>query len=133
MKTTNEEIRVSLSTEHSDVLEKIQECFEPLNTEVKADYARKSTGDLPMQILIFVGRAALDGMTWDLIKIGVKKIYQKFPNARVTLRDSKNTIYNIKINLKIDVIVVHERRNEFEDIKNFDDMAKHIDSEKDER
>lgn len=49
---TSQQSYISLSQEHAQYLPEVEECFEGLGIETKADYYRKSEGDSVMQILI---------------------------------------------------------------------------------
>lgn len=98
-------IEISISEEHYKNLEEVKSCFDYSEEfDVKANYMRKSMGDLPMQIIVHLqniplkdlvnwgvegfvgGSAALAGKeTYSLLKSGIKKIYQKFKDCSLTI------------------------------------------------
>jgi len=119
-------IHISISKEHEKNVIDIQEIFNDFDAEVDANLVRLSAEDLPTQIMIFLGGAVVSGLTWDLIKTAIKKIYQKFSKASVTIRDKDSIMYTIKNDFTVVVVVVPDRKKEFEHIKNFEDLTKHI-------
>jgi len=118
---------ISISKEHKENLANIEEIFNGFDVEIDANLMRFSAEDLPMQVMIFLGGAIVSGLTWDLIRIAIKKIYQKFSNTIITIRDKDSIMYTIKNDFTVVVIVVPDRKKEFEHIKNFDDLTKHLD------
>lgn len=56
-------IRVSLSREHKEFQSEVEGVFLDLglNVEVSSDFTRLSMGDLPMQIIIFLGGSFVGG------------------------------------------------------------------------
>jgi len=126
MKNNNKsKLHISISKEHKENLVEIEEIFNDFNIEVDANLMRFSAEDLPMQIIINI---VAGGLTWDLIKSAIKKTYEKFSKAGITIKDKDSIIYAIKSDFTVVVIVVPDRKKEFEHIKNFDDLAKYIDS-----
>ena len=121
---------ISISKEHKENLIDIKEIFNDFDVEVDANLMRFSAEDLPMQIMIFLGGAITSGLTWDLIKSAIKKTYKQFSKARITIMDKDSIMYAIKDDFTVGVIVVPDRKKEFEHIKNFDDLTKHLDLEK---
>ncbi|GEM_PF-1909295 len=121
-------LHISISKEHKENLAEIKEIFNDFNVGVDANLMRLSAEDLPMQIIIHLGGIITDGLIWDLIKSAIKKTYEKFFKATITIRDKDSIMYTIKNDFTVVVIVVPDRKKEFEHIKNFDDLAKYIDS-----
>ena len=126
-------LHISISKEHKENLVEIEEIFNDFDIEADANLMRFSAEDLPMQIIIYLGSAIAGGLTWDLIKSAIKKTYEKFSKARITIRDKDSIMYTIKNDFTVVVIVVPDREKEFEHIKNFDDLAKYIDSKTDKK
>jgi len=121
-------LHISISKEHKENLAEIEEIFNDFDIEADANLMRFSAEDLPMQIIIFLGNVIIGGLTWDLLKSAIKKTYEKFSKATITIRDKDSIMYTIKNDFTVVVIVVPDREKEFEHIKNFDDLTKHIDS-----
>lgn len=121
-------LHISISKEHKENLAEIEEIFNDFNIEADANLMRFSSEDLPMQIIIYLGSVFAGGLTWDLFKSAIKKTYDKFSNAGITIRDKDSIIYEIKSDFTVVVVVVPDRKKEFEYIKNFDDLAKYINS-----
>jgi len=121
-------LHISISKEHKENLAEIKEIFNDFDIEADANLMRFSAQDLPMQIIIYLASVIVSGLTWDLIKSVIKRTYKKFPKATITMRDKDSIMYTIKNDFTVVVIVVPDREREFEHIKNFDDLAKYIDS-----
>lgn len=119
---------ISISKEHKEDLAEIEEIFSDFNIKADANLMRFSAEDLPMQIIIHFGSVIASGLTWDLIKLAIKKTYKKFSKARIIIRDKNSIMYAIKNDFTVVVIVVPDRKKEFEYIKNLDDLAKYMDS-----
>jgi len=126
-------LHISISKEHKESLAEIEEIFNDFNIEADANLMRFSAEDLPMQIMIFLGGAVVSGLTWDFIRLAIKKTYEKFSKARITIRDKDSIMYTIKNDFTVMVIVVPDRKKEFEHIKNFDDLTKYINSKNDNK
>jgi len=121
-------LHISISKEHKENLAEIKEIINDFDIEADANLMRFSAQDLPMQIIIYLASVIVSGLTWDLIKSVIKRTYKKFPKATITMRDKDSIMYTIKNDFTVVVIVVPDREREFEHIKNFDDLAKYIDS-----
>lgn len=126
-------LNISISREHDENKDIIKATFEGFDVDINADYMRFSAESMPMQIIIFLYGAFVGGAAWDLLKIGIKKIYEKFSDARVTIKDNNSIMYTIKKDFTVVVMVIPDRSKEFEHIKTFEDLIKHIDSEKDDK
>ncbi len=134
MKNNNKpKLHISISREHKENLAEIEEIFDDFDIEADAKLMRFSAEDLPMQIIIYLGGVVVGGLTWDLIKSAIKKTYEKFSKARIIIRDKDSIMYAIKNDFTVVVIVVPDRKKEFEHIKNFDDLVKYIDSKNDKK
>lgn len=125
-------IEISISEEHYKNLEEIKSCFEHSEEfDIRANYMRKSIGDLPTQIIInlqniplkdlvnwgvegFVGgAAALAGKdTYSLLKSGIKKIYQKFKDCSLTIVCGERW-YQLSENGKIKLTHPFDKSSEF--------------------
>ena len=121
-------LHISISKEHKENLAEIEEIFSDFDIEADANLMRFSVEDLPMRIIIFLGSAIVGGLTWDFLKSAIKKTYERFSKAGITIRDKDSIMYTIKNDFTVVVIVVPDREKEFKHIKNFDDLAKYIDS-----
>ena len=130
MENKKSKLHISISREHKENLTEIKEIFSDFDIDINAGLMRFSAGDLPMQIVIFLGGAIASGITWDLLKAAIKKTYEKFPKSGVTIRDNGPVMYAVKSDLTVIVIVIPDRQKEFEHIKEFDDLAKHIEQKK---
>ena len=119
-------LSISISREHQENSNDIKGIFEDFDVEVNANHIRCTAGTLPLQVTVFIGSAIAGGLLWDLLKLAIKKVYKKFPNSRITLRDKDSIMYSIKNDFTVLVIVVPDRKKEFEHIKNFDDLGKYI-------
>lgn len=123
-------IFISLSREHGKYAEEIENCFKDSNVSVKADFMRFSKEDLPMQILILLSSSIAGGVIYDLLKVGVQRVFNKFKKARVSVRDNNGIIYNINQKGKINILVVPNRAKKFAHIKNVDDLIYHLQDQK---
>ena len=134
MKDNNKpKLHISISKEHKENLAEIEEIFKDFNIEEGANLIRLSAEDLPMQIIIYLTGVITSGLIWDLIKSAIKRTYEKFPKAAITIRDEDSIMYTIKNDFTVVIIVVPDREKEFEHIKNFDDLTKYIDSKNDRK
>ena len=121
-------IQILLSREHRQFQNDIKNCFGSLNTTIHADYARLSAESLPKQIMILLANVVLGGLSWDLIKLGINKIFKKFKDARITIRDSESIMYSIFSDNTVKVIVVPERAFEFKKIKTLDNLIAYLEN-----
>lgn len=119
-------IRIILSQEHEKFKEDVRKSFDGLNVKVEAGFSRLSAEELPMQILIFLSQWALNGISWDLFKIAINRIYNKFKNVKIAVRDDKAIMFTIHADNSVNVIVTPDRLHEFEFIKTLDDLISHL-------
>jgi len=133
MEKNKPKISISISREHAESQPEIEEIFEGFDAHINADYMRFSAESLPMQVFIFLSSAFVGGAAWDLLKFAIKKLYKKFPKSIITIRDTDGVMYTIKLDLKINIVVVPDRIKEFNHIKTLDDLIKHLESKKDEK
>lgn len=117
-----ESLYISLSREHGRFQDDVKNSFGRLDVVVRADYMRFSEGDLPMQVIIFLGSAFVGGAAWDLLKLGIKNLHQKFKKVNVSVRDTESIMYSILPNGTVRTIVVPEREQEFVEVKTLDDL-----------
>ncbi|MFC2696126.1 MAG: restriction endonuclease subunit S [Candidatus Absconditicoccaceae bacterium] len=122
-KTNEEEISIIISAEHADYLNEIEECFPGLT--IDPCYIRKSRGELPMKIIIFLGGAIMSGLTWDIIKLGIQKVYDKFSKKELDFSIKfENMFFSINKDGRVKAITLdHEQ---FSHIKTLDDLYVYI-------
>lgn len=120
--------RINISMEHSRFLPEIEECFKETGIPISASLRRLSAQELPMQILIFVGSSIAGGVIYDLLKAGIKKVFLKFKNTAIVVRDQDGVLFGIHEDEKVDAVVISERRAEFTHIENLDDLLIHLDN-----
>lgn len=111
---------ITISAEHRGSVEDVASCFDG-KFPVDACLMRNSYGDLPMQIMLWIGSAVASGIAWDLIKSGITKIWEKFSNARVTVR-YEGIMFCINKDGSVRSIVAPEREREFQHISNLDQL-----------
>lgn len=128
MEDNRPELNISISREHNENLEAVRRAFKDFNVHIDAGYMRLSEGDLPMQVFIFILKSFIAGATWDLFKIGIKNIYEKFPKARITISDKDSVRYTVRADFTVNVMVVPDRWKEFKNIKTLDDVIKYLKS-----
>jgi len=128
MNNDKPKLSISISREHQENLVYIKDIFKDFNAEINANLIRCSANELPMAIIIFIGGSIASGLTWDLIKLAIKKTYEKFPKSRITVRDKDSIMYTIGVDLTVNVRIPPGKEKEFEHIKNFDDLGKYINS-----
>lgn len=129
MENDSQKLYISLSREHSNNLQEIADIFADteLDVEINADFVRLSDSDLPMQLVIALGEFVFNGATWDLMKLAIQKIYQKFPKSTISIKHSSAT-FTVKKDLSIVTIVIPEKKEEFEHIQKFEDLGEHLSS-----
>lgn len=125
-------ISMSLSMEHAEYVPEVERCFEGIDTGISASYGRKSFGELPMQLLIFLGSAIAGGAIYDALKIGIQKLFKKFEGAGVVIRDSEGIMFGVSPEGKVNAVVIPEQQKEFEHIKTLDDLFAYLSREKNE-
>lgn len=122
-KTNEEEISIIISAEHADYLNEIEECFPWLT--IDPCYIRKSRGELPMKIIIFLWWAIMSGLTWDIIKLWIQKVYDKFSKKELDFSIKfENMFFSINKDWRVKAITLdHEQ---FSHIKTLDDLYVYI-------
>lgn len=125
-----QKISISVSREHEKCLPDITAAFGDFKVEYVGGLMRFSAQEMAMQVMIFLTTAFVGGAAWDLLKIGIKKLLNKFPQAYITIRGNDSIMYSVKPDLTINVIVVPERAKEFEHIKSLDDLIMHLQDNK---
>ncbi len=83
---------------------------------------RKSAGELPIQIIIFLGSSILSGFVYDLIKAGINKLFAKFQKAQITIRIENNIMFSIDPQWQVKALVVPELEEKYSYIKTLDDL-----------
>jgi hypothetical protein len=126
MVDTSDKIQISISREHSRYLKDIEDCFQKLNVSVDASYVRKSAGELPIQIIIFLGSSILSGVIYDLLKAGIYKLFSKFKGTYVTVRDTDNIMFSIAPDGQVKPIVIQSLREKYSHIKTLDDLFSYL-------
>lgn len=125
-------IKISISKEHASIEPDVRDFFSGLNGDIISDYTRKSTEDLPMQILIFLGGVVVSGATWDLIKFGISKLFRKYPKINITIRDGNGIMFAISKDGKVGPLVVPDRKKEFARIRNIYGLGRYLVEETDD-
>ncbi|MFA5086041.1 MAG: restriction endonuclease subunit S [Candidatus Paceibacterota bacterium] len=123
---TKQQLHILLSREHKKFQSDVVNAFKGLNVSFDCGLIRSSYGELPMQIILFLSGWAVSNIAWDILKLGIKKLYKKFIHISITIRDSESIMYAIKSDLTINVLVVPDRIKEFEHIKTIDDLVAHF-------
>lgn len=123
------EIQISLSYEHAHYISQIKDCFRDLDIDIDPSYQRLSAGELPMQIMIYLGEFILTGVAYDLLKLGIQKVLKKFQDAKITIRH-QGIFYTVDQAGKVFVCVIPDREKEFEHIQTIDDLISHIQNSK---
>lgn len=117
---------ISLSRGYLENKQEICEAFEGFDVRFKGELVYKSVEQPVMQIIIFIGKTIAGGIIYNLLKRGIKKIFHKFSDAEIIVRDSESIMYYIKQNLNVNVVVVPERRNKFSHIETLKDLVQHL-------
>lgn len=126
MMNTDNKITIAISNESKDIEPHVRDAFSGLDCDVNSNYSRKSADSLPTQIMIFLGGAILSGATWDIIKFGIGKLFRRYDKITVTIRDNNGTMFTVKRDWKIVVLVVPDRQKEFSKIKNIYSLGKYL-------
>jgi len=126
--TSNINISINISMEHSRFLPEIEDCFKESGIPISASLMRLSAQELPMQILIFVGSSIAGGVIYDILKAGIKKVFLKFKSTAIVVRDQEGILFGIHEDGKVNAVVISERRAEFANIKNLDDLLTHLET-----
>ncbi len=126
--TTQNGISISLSMEHKKYVPEVEACFGDLNIPVSPNYGRNSAEELPMQVMIFLAGAITSGITYDLLKIGIKKVFQKFKNTRIAIRH-EGIMFSVSKTGEVNTIVIPERQKEFVHIKTLNDLFLYLKGE----
>ncbi|MCF7835237.1 hypothetical protein K9M48_04285 [Candidatus Gracilibacteria bacterium] len=127
-------LELSLSGDLYDDREEIKKYFTDLGLEVNTGSLIKKFSQIPpSEIIIDIGKfvfgAIATGVIYDLFKIGIQKIFKKFKNTKVIVRDNHSIMYNIHIDNSVNVIVIPDRKEEFAYIKTVDDLISYLKKE----
>lgn len=125
-------IQINISREDKNIESDVKEFFSGLDSDIRSDYTRKSARDLPMQVMILLGGAIVSGVTWDLIKFGISKLFRKYPKINITIRDRNGIMFTISKDGKVGVLVVPDRKKEFSNIRNIYGLGKYLVEETEE-
>lgn len=123
---SSSQLNISLSREHKDYISEVKKVFGELNPKVEANLIRESGEELPLQIIIFISKAVAINIAWDLLKIGIENLFDKFSKPNVIIRDSKSTMYSVQKDFTINVVVPPEKKEEYEHIEDFNDLKEHL-------
>lgn len=127
MKSDNfQKLDISISREHEKFLPEIEAAFDGFEVHYVGGLMRFSAEELAMQVTIFLTKFFVGNIAWDLLKVGIKKIYKKFPKAYVTVRGNDSIMYTVRPDMTVNVIVTPDRWKEFEKIKSFDDLVSYL-------
>ena len=124
-------IRISLSREHNKYQSDVADAFKGVDVSFDAGLMRFSAEEMVMQIILNFGIGIASSAMWDAIKIGIKKLHNKFKTARITLRDSDSIMYTVKPDLTVTILVVPDKMKEFQHIKTLDDLIIYLKSKSD--
>lgn len=125
--TTSEKIAwvtITISREHHDFEKDISECFDD-KFITEANLMRFSDAPLHMQVMIGLATWIWSNIAWDILKIGLKKFFEKFPKAHATIT-YKWIMYAIRSDESVKPVVYNEP--EYAHIRTTDDLIKHIES-----
>lgn len=132
MKNNKPQLHISLSKEHEKNLSDVKDAFNGFDVHYAGGLMRFSEMEMAMQVIVSVGGWVVSNLAWDFIKLGIERVYQKFPRAHVTIRDDGGVMYTVKSDLSIFVVVIPDRTKEFEYIKTIDDLAAHLQNKAEE-
>jgi len=127
-------LELSLSWDLYEHREEIEKYFTDLGLEVNTRSLIKKFSQIPpSEIIIDIGKfvfwAIATWVIYDLFKIWIQKIFKKFKNTGIIVRDNHSIMYNIHVDNSVNVIVVPDRKEEFAHIKNVDDLISHLKKE----
>lgn len=127
-------LELSLSWDLYDDREEIKKYFTDLGLEVNTwSLIKKFSQIPPSEIIIDIGKfvfwAIATWVIYDLFKIWIQKIFKKFKNTKVIVRDNHSIMYNIHIDNSVNVIVIPDRKEEFAYIKTVDDLISYLKKE----
>lgn len=122
----NNKILISISKEHSREEENIKKIFSKIDCDIKSDYERKSDGNLPMQIIIFVGNQILSSAIWNVLCYSIKRCFKKFKNSKVLVEDNFGNFFPISNKLKVNISKNFEDKKEIKNIKNIYSLGKYL-------
>lgn len=120
------EISISLSKEHEKYIPEIVDTFKWLNVKINPDIYRFSSWELAIQIILYIGWTILSWVTYDLLKEWIKRFYSKFSNSSALIDSNIWVKFLVNKDLTVKAIVIPERENEFENIKNIEDLLNYI-------
>lgn len=122
----NNKILISISKEHANEEENVRKIFSKLDCDIKSDYERKSDGNLPMQIIIFIGESILSSAIWNTLCYSIKYYFKKFKNSKVLIEDNCGNIFPISNELKVNINKDFEIKKEIKKIKNIHSLGKYL-------
>lgn len=125
-------IQIVIGKEHANIETDVKEFFSGLDSDIRSDFSRKSAEDLPIQVMIVFGGAVISGATWDLIKFGISRLFRKFHEISIVIRDGNGIMFTISKDWKVDVLVVPDRKKEFKHIRNIYGLGRYLVEETDE-
>lgn len=118
----SEKIIINISKEHEKFKYDIENCFKGLDITVKVNHLRFSENSLSPSMVIMLGDVISSGLTYDLLKYGIKKIYKHFKNAQIKIEDHNLVVYVISPDNRVNALVMPDYYSEFEHIKTLDDL-----------
>lgn len=124
--TSNNKILISISKEHANEDENIKKIFSKLDCDIKYDYERKSDGNLPMQIIIFIGESVISSAIWNVLCYSVRRYFKKFKNSKVLIEDNFGNIFPVSNKLKVNISKDLEINKEIKKIKNIHGLGKYL-------
>lgn len=118
-------ISIILSKEHAEYISEIEECFQGLEVRVSPNLMRFSEAELPMQVVISLGKWVISSALYDLLKIGIRKLFKKFSGTGISFR-TPNAMFGIRPDNTVIAIVPPGREKEFKHIKTLDDLLEYL-------
>lgn len=118
---------ISLNKISSRYLSDVQEYFKNTWIAIDTNLSCKSFSEwLLLDIIIYLWGAIVSWITYDWVKNWIKALFNKHPNWSITIIWKGNIMFNVKWDLTVNVVVVPDRKREFENIKNIDDAIEYI-------
>lgn len=122
----NKRITISISKEHANEDENIKKIFSKLDCDIKYNYERKSDGNLPMQIIIFVGTQILSSAMWNVLCYSIKRCFKRFKNSKILIEDNFGNFFPVSNKLKVNISKDFEDKEEIKKIKNIYSLGKYL-------
>ncbi len=125
------DIQISISREHKEYLRDVKSCFKDLTGDVEANHLRKSAEMLPISIVLSIGTGLVGAAIYDLLKLGIKKLFRKFRKVDTTLNINvtvryQGIMHSIDNQGVVRNVIVPQLEREFQHIKTLDDLLEHI-------